>query len=115
MKLFGRSYGTIDATDVRAHLEGGAVLLDVREAAEWTAGHVQSARHVPLGQLVDRVQELPKTTVITVCRSGHRSASAATFLARNGFEVMNLRGGMRAWQRAGLPIAGRGGRPGTVG
>jgi rhodanese-related sulfurtransferase len=56
----------------------------------------------------------PRRTVITVCRSGHRSARAAALLAREGHEVVNLSGGMNAWARAGLPVAAGGGGPGRV-
>ena len=53
-------------------------------------------------------------TVITVCRSGHRSARAAALLARDGHDVVNLAGGMHAWARAGLPVVASGGRPGRI-
>ncbi|MGO9083413.1 MAG: rhodanese-like domain-containing protein [Streptosporangiaceae bacterium] len=93
----------------------GAILLDVREDTEWRAGHAPGARHIPLSRLPARMKDLPAhRTVITVCRSGHRSAGAAAMLARNGREVVNLRGGMHAWARAGLPVVASGGRPGRV-
>ncbi len=95
--------------------EEGAVLLDVREDIEWRAGHAPGARHIPLGRLPHRLRDLPpRRTIITVCRSGARSARAAAYLAREGHEVMNLAGGMRAWARAGLPVVASGGRPGRV-
>jgi rhodanese-related sulfurtransferase len=96
-------------------LESGAILLDVREDAEWRAGHAPGARHIPLSRLSARARELaPQRTVITVCRSGHRSAGAAMILARQGRDVINLSGGMRGWARAGLPVVTSGGRPGRV-
>ncbi|MFI5066551.1 MAG: rhodanese-like domain-containing protein [Streptosporangiales bacterium] len=52
--------------------------------------------------------------MVTVCRSGARSARAAALLAREGREVVNLSGGMRAWARAGLPVVASGGGPGQV-
>jgi rhodanese-related sulfurtransferase len=52
--------------------------------------------------------------VVTICRSGHRSARAAALLASQGREVVNLAGGMRAWARAGLPVVAADGRPGQV-
>ena len=52
--------------------------------------------------------------MVTVCRSGHRSALAARMLAREGREVINLSGGMRAWARGGLPVVAAGGRAGRV-
>jgi rhodanese-related sulfurtransferase len=93
----------------------GAILLDVREDTEWQAGHAPKARHIPLGRLPARLRDLPPNrTVVTVCRSGARSARAAALLARDGREVANLAGGMHAWARAGLPIVASGGRPGRV-
>jgi rhodanese-related sulfurtransferase len=93
----------------------GAILLDVREDSEWRAGHAPGARHIPLSRLPARMKDLPPSrTVITVCRSGHRSARAAALLAREGREVVNLSGGMNAWARAGLPVVAGGGGPGRV-
>lgn len=93
----------------------GAILLDVREDVEWRSGHAPGARHIPLNRLPHRIKDLPpRRTIITVCRSGARSARAAAFLAREGHEVMNLTGGMMAWARAGLPVVASGNRPGRV-
>ncbi len=93
----------------------GAILLDVREDSEWQAGHAPKARHIPLSRLPARLRDLPPgRTVVTVCRSGARSARAAALLAREGREVVNLTGGMHAWARAGLPVVASGGRPGRV-
>jgi rhodanese-related sulfurtransferase len=93
----------------------GAILLDVREAPEWRAGHAPGARHIPLSRLPARIKDLPpQGIVVTVCRSGHRSALAAKMLARQGREVASLSGGMHAWARAGLPVVAAGGRPGRV-
>ena len=52
--------------------------------------------------------------MVTVCRSGGRSARAAAILARDGHDVSNLAGGMRAWARAGLPVVAKGGGAGHV-
>src|ERR1022692_903362 len=99
----------------RQLLDGGAILLDVRQDAEWRAGHAPGAQHIPLSRLPARIRDLPpQRTVITVCRSGHRSAGAAALLARQGRDVVNLSGGMQAWARAGLPVVASGGRPGRV-
>jgi rhodanese-related sulfurtransferase len=104
--------GPAQARDLQAQ---GAILLDVREDPEWQAGHAPRARHIPLRRLPARLGDLPANrTVITVCRSGSRSARAAALLARDGREVLNLAGGMHAWARAGLPVVAAGGRPGRV-
>ena len=96
-------------------LTQGAILLDVREDAEWRAGHAPKARHIPLGRLPARLRDVPPNrTVVTVCRSGARSSRAAALLAKEGRDVVNLTGGMNAWARAGLPVVAAGGRPGQV-
>jgi len=113
--IFSKPYGTVSAAQAAALAGGGAVLLDVREPQEWQAGHAPRARHIPLSQLPRRAAELPKgRAVVTVCRSGARSARAATMLARDGREVSNLSGGMHAWARAGLPVVAKGGGSGRV-
>jgi rhodanese-related sulfurtransferase len=84
-----------------------ALVLDVREQSEWADGHIAKARHVPLGQLKNRLSDLEKhkaKPVIAVCRSGHRSGQACRVLKKAGFEnLYNLAGGMQAWEQAGLP------------
>lgn len=103
------------AEQARQLQQQGAILLDVREDSEWRAGHAPGARHIPLRRLPARMKDLPpRRTVITVCRSGHRSAQAAALLAREGRDVVNLSGGMHAWARAGLPVVAGGGDPGRV-
>ncbi|GAC1472808.1 MAG: rhodanese-like domain-containing protein [Chloroflexota bacterium] len=86
--------------------ERTAIIVDVREKREWQGGHIQGARHIPLGDLQKRSQEiLSAPDVIFVCASGGRSASAAKAFEKEGHEnVSSLEGGMGAWQRAGLPV-----------
>jgi rhodanese-related sulfurtransferase len=76
-------------------------LVDVREAEEFTGplGHIRGAKLIPLDQLACRVDELSRTTpVVTICRSGARSAQAVVLLQRSGLEqVANLSGGMLRW------------------
>ncbi len=113
--IFRRPYQSVSAAQAAALAADGAVLLDVREPHEWQAGHAPRARHIPLGQVPRRAAELPRgRAVVTVCRSGSRSARAAAMLAKDGREVSNLSGGMHAWARAGLPVVARGGGPGRV-
>ena len=85
-----------------------ALVLDVREDKEYAAGHIPKARHIPLGQLSGRIQELDKfksTPILVTCRSGHRSARACGMLKKAGFEtVYNQAGGIIAWERANLPV-----------
>ena len=85
-----------------------AVLVDVREEKEYEESRIPSAVHVPQSQLANRAQELKKHTarpVIAYCERGQRSRIAAGALAKLGFtEVYTLRGGLRAWSEAGLPV-----------
>ncbi|MBB2987438.1 rhodanese-like domain-containing protein [Terracoccus luteus] len=88
-----------------------AVIIDVREANEWAAGHAPNAVHIPLGDLPSRLADLPDTdagTVAVTCRSGGRSSRAVAWLTQQGYDVANLDGGMKAWESAGKPLEGEG-------
>lgn len=91
-----------------ADVPEGAVLLDVRENDEWAAGHAPSAVHVPMGQVLQRLDELatafPDRPVRVVCRSGGRSARVTVALQQAGWDAVNVGGGMRAWAAAGRPM-----------
>jgi rhodanese-related sulfurtransferase len=87
-------------------LPSGAALLDVREDDEWAAGHAPTAQHVPMGQLVARLDELPGNgRLYVICRSGVRSAGVVAYLNANGWDAVNVEGGMRAWQASGRELA----------
>lgn len=92
---------------------GEALLLDVRETDEWTAGHVEGAVHLPLGSL-DLSTVPTDRLVVVVCRSGNRSGRASLTLAAAGASVANMVGGMNAWAAAGLPIVRDDGSTGCV-
>ncbi len=111
MRLFNRPH-RVDATRAAELLERDeAVVLDVRENLEWKAGRIPGALHVALARIPGRRHELPRnTTIVTVCRSGHRGGLAARWLQHAGYRVENLAGGMKAWARAGLPLDPPGGR-----
>jgi molybdopterin/thiamine biosynthesis adenylyltransferase/rhodanese-related sulfurtransferase len=80
----------------------GAVVVDVREAHEWDAGHVDGARHIPLGELAARADELPRDRdVVVYCFMGGRGSRAVELLRGAGFtRVRNLTGGYQAWLRS---------------
>jgi len=90
-----------------------AVLVDVREDDEWTAGHAPDAVHHLLGTL-DPAALPSGQPVIAVCRSGARSSRAVAALTAAGVPATNLTGGMQAWQAAGLPVVTDDESPGTV-
>jgi len=89
---------------------GDPAIVDVREPAEYTGelGHIPGSRLVPLRELARRTDELEsfkQRRVVAVCRSGVRSTTAAAILTSMGFEqVYNMKGGMLAWNDAGLPV-----------
>lgn len=85
---------------------GEAQVVDVREDYEWNAGHVEGARHIPLGQLSFRTSELDREKeVLTICASGGRSAVAAEMLQKAGFpRVASVDGGMSSWKSRGFRV-----------
>ena len=90
----------ISARDLAERLSAnGLAVIDVRSAAEWNEGHLPSAIHIPLGQLADRLAEVPANTpLILQCQSGARSSIAASLLQKLGRkDVANLSGGYGAW------------------
>lgn len=80
-------------------------VLDVREQNEWDEGHIAGARHIPYHAVAQRSAELdPHAPLAVICGSGQRSTVASAVLQRHGFQsLVNIVGGMDAWQRAGLP------------
>lgn len=115
MGLFTRrTEHDVDPAEARRLVaEEDAVLLDVRETAEWAAGHAPEAVHAPMRTLRrDSVEE--GRLVVAVCRSGNRSGHVVRQLRAAGIDARNLHGGMHAWARAGLPVVRDGGQPGTV-
>ena len=99
--------GTLAAVQLINHQD--ALVLDVREDVEYDAGHIANARHIPVGKIEGRLQELEKfksKPIVVVCRSGMRSNRACSVLRKHGFTgVHNLEGGINAWQQASLPVA----------
>jgi len=108
----GRRAETVPQVDpdqaARWLAEGTATIVDVRAVAEWDAGHVPGALHIPLGNLEDAVASLPSEgRILLQCQGGGRSAIAATVLKRLGRDdVANLRGGFTAWSEQGFPVEG---------
>jgi hydroxyacylglutathione hydrolase len=95
------------ANDVAALLEHGAIdVIDVRGRAEYEAGHLPGVVNIPVGMLTERIAELPAERPIVVqCQAGARSSIAASVLLAHGVRrVINLDGGIAAWQLAGLPV-----------
>ena len=106
------SISEVSATEAAELLAGDAVLVDVRQENEWDLGHAPMATLIPLAELPDHLEDIPRGhVVVCVCRSGARSLRAATFLDESGFDVRNLTGGMIAWSEQGLPFVSDSGEP----
>lgn len=74
-------------------------LIDVREDDEVAEGMIPGAKHIALGEVATRLEELDKSkSYIMICRSGGRSGNACNFLAEQGYDVTNMVGGMLAWE-----------------
>lgn len=101
--VFGKPYESVNVARARELLENGAVLVDVRSAAEFRAGHASIAQHCDLDQVPTRAARIVRDRpVVFVCHSGMRSASAARMFATGAVAPgASLRGGMTAWKRAG--------------
>ncbi len=105
----------LDPVESKRRVDGGALLLDVRNPIEWQAGHAEGATWIPMSQLAERQEELPTDRdIVVICKSGSRSAQVAQALAAAGYGAVNVAGGSEAWHEAGLPIVTDDGQPGTV-
>jgi rhodanese-related sulfurtransferase len=86
------------------------LLLDVRERDEFEEVRVPGAALLPMSEFASRFGELPRDRpLLVMCAAGSRSLAAAGLLIRNGYDAVNVTGGIIAWQKAGLPV--RRGRP----
>lgn len=101
----GQSVGPLDAVRL---MNQGALVLDVRSKAEFEAGHILDAKHVPQEELAQSAETLKKyreKVVVACCESGMRSGAAARVLRAQGFtKVVNLQGGLQAWRTENLPL-----------
>ncbi|MDQ3402236.1 MAG: rhodanese-like domain-containing protein [Actinomycetota bacterium] len=96
---------SVTVPDVPAQLPPDATLLDVREQDEWDAGHAPQALHIPMGELAGRLDDLPaENSLFVICRSGGRSARVTQYLNANGWEAVNVDGGMQTWEATGRPV-----------
>ncbi len=97
----------------------GIVLLDVREDAEWAAGHIPGAVHIPMGRVAQKLHFdpgplTPEATIVVVCKVGGRSAQVTAWLRHHGYDAANLDGGMLAWDAAKRPMRSSDGGPARV-
>jgi hydroxyacylglutathione hydrolase len=105
-KTEARPVTTTPQVDARGAKDSGRLIVDVRGQSEWDEGRIPGARHAFLGDLLEKLGDLPKDTPMAMqCQSGSRSAIAASLLEANGFtNVANLKGGIDGWRAAGLAV-----------
>lgn len=105
--LLGPRVLQIDVQEAYARLQNSPapIIVDVRQPVETAAGAISGAALIPLTQFGECFHELPRDRpILTICRSSHRSPLAARQLRKAGYDVTDVRGGMLAWERAGLPM-----------
>jgi rhodanese-related sulfurtransferase len=96
---------TVDITTLRARHADGALVLDVREPAEYLGGHVPGAILAPMSRITASLGGVPKEQVVhVICQSGNRSRSMADLLTALGYDAVSVDGGTAAWAAAGLPV-----------
>jgi rhodanese-related sulfurtransferase len=108
------SLPTVAMSGVPDPLPDNLAVLDVREPQEWAYGHIEGAVHVPLMELPQRLAELGEQQTLVVCKVGARSAHAVEFLRQQGFDAVNLDGGLLEWEAAGRALVSETGRPPVV-
>lgn len=97
-----------EASERLASGPSAPLLIDVREAWEFSSGRAKGAKNIPLSQLAKRTGEIPRDReVLLICQSGNRSMSAARYLQQQGItQVVNVSGGTTVWRMQGLPLEG---------
>ena len=100
----------IDVQEAYQRTQNGSLLLDVREPDEHAEAHIPGDRLLPLTEFAERYTELPREHEIVVyCRSGRRSAQVVNFLLAQGYQAINVTGGVIAWHEAELPVVSQDG------
>ncbi len=95
----------IDVAELATKHAAGDPVIDVRQDHEFAEAHVPGAQHIPLRDLVERVDEVPTdSTVYVICAVGSRSAKAVQHLRSVGVDAVNVAGGTQAWIDAGFTI-----------
>ena len=107
----GRGSSLLAPADTVRLANAGALVLDVRDAAEYATGHIIDARNIPakeLGERADSLKKYKEKPVIVYCESGMSAGSAVKALRALGFtKVAALKGGLRAWRQENLPLVAK--------
>ena len=113
--LFNKSTKAVNPHEAKELVDQGTLLIDIRELSEWNHGHAPGALHLPMSTIQEHLHKVPKDEeVVVCCRSGSRSSAVASFLAANGYSVIDMKGGMAAWHAHGLPVINSSGVHGSI-
>ena len=105
--LFGPPLPSLNAMELSEKLKNGKrpLVVDVRQPEEYRTGHIIGAKLIPLSELSRRMKELPKDReIVCVCATGSRSRSATKLLVGEGYNTVNMNGGMMLWSWAKLSM-----------
>ena len=105
--LIGEPVPTLTVMELQEKLQNGKqpFLLDVRQPEEFHLSHISGAKLIPLGELGQRIEEMPlDREIVCICATGNRSMSAVLILKKAGYTARSVKNGMTAWQMANLPI-----------
>ncbi len=95
----------VSIDELAVAVAAGQTVLDVRENWEYEAGHVPTAKHIPLNTIPDRLSEISKTDQVwIICQAGGRSMTAANYLEAQGYTVVSVAGGTGAWIQSGKEV-----------
>ncbi len=95
----------VSIDELAVAVAAGQTVLDVRENWEYEAGHVPTAKHIPLNTIPDRLSEISKTDQVwIICQAGGRSMTAANYLEAQGYNVVSVAGGTGAWIQRGKEV-----------
>jgi rhodanese-related sulfurtransferase len=113
-----RGSSVVSATQAVLLANSGAAVIDVRPEADYAAGHIIDARHIPANELAARADTLKKykeKPVLVYCENGFASAQAARALKSAGFtKIVTLRGGLQSWRQENLPLVKGEGKKGKA-
>lgn len=96
----------VDIDECEKRRATGVTLLDVREVDEWEQARIPGVVHIPMSELVDRLDDVPDGELLVVCAVGGRSATVTAFLRERGIDATNVDGGTNAWIASGRPVEG---------
>ena len=94
----------ISASELAA-LGDAATIIDVREQVEYDQVHIDGSTLIPMSEILGRLAEVPKDeTIYLLCATGNRSGNVAAYLEQEGYDAVNVAGGITAWQGIGQPV-----------